>query len=87
MVQSNWKDIAKLMDEFLQMEQCQPNKGNSVMFWTNKWLTATLQSSFPQLYSYAKKQNCSIRFFLEKEINRLFFLPLSIQASNQLADL
>jgi hypothetical protein len=82
-----WKDISKLMTKFLQMAQCQPNKGNSVLFWGDNWSDAALQSKFPQLHSYAKKQNCSIRFFLDKDINRLFYLPLSLQASTQLFEL
>ena len=82
-----WKDISKLIDKFLQMTHCQPNRGNSLMFWADNWLPATLQNTYPQLYSYAKRQKCSIRYFLEHDLSRLFHLPLSIQASSQLVDL
>jgi hypothetical protein len=69
-----WKDISKLMPKFLQMAKCQPNRGNSVSFWGDKWSDETMQNKFPHLRSFAKKQNCSIRFFLDKDISRLFHL-------------
>lgn len=50
-----WKDIAKLMNKFLQMAQCQPSKGNSPMFWSDIWSGLPLENKFPQLYSYTKK--------------------------------
>ena len=82
-----WKDIMKLMDKFLLMAKCNPCKGNSVLFWHDNWLQDTVKSSFPQLYSFTKKPKCSLWFFVDQSLDRLFHLPLSIQASNQLTDL
>jgi len=82
-----WKDIMKLMDKFLLMAKCNTSKDNSVLFWHDNWLQDTVKSSFPQLYSFTKKPKCSLWFFVDQNLDRLFHLPLSIQASNQLTDL
>ena len=82
-----WKDIMKLMDKFLLMAKCNTSKDNSVLFWHDNWLQDTVKSSFPQLYSFTKKPKCSLRFFVDQSLDRLFHLPLSIQASNQVTDL
>lgn len=55
--------------------------------WYDNWSDQALVSSFPQLHSFARKDNCSLRFFLDNEMSRVFFLPLSVQASNQLTEL
>lgn len=36
--------------------------------------------------SFTRKQKCSIRFFLDQELNRIFTLPLSTQAAAQLEE-
>jgi len=45
-----------------------------------------LQELYPQLFSFTKKKKCSIRFFLDQDMNRIFSLPLSTQATNQLEE-
>jgi hypothetical protein len=37
------------------------------------------KNSFPQLFSFTRKPKCFIRFFLEKETNAVFSLPLSLR--------
>lgn len=69
------------------MPKCNTSKDNSVLFWHDNWLQDTVKSSFPKLYSFTKKPKCSLRFFVDQSLDRLFHLPLSIQASNQLTDL
>jgi len=76
-----WKHILKLSDKFRQMAIGNPNKGNSIMLWQDNWNNPILKTLHPQLFSFARKPKCSIKFFPESEINRMFFLPLSTQAS------
>jgi hypothetical protein len=46
-----------------------------------------LQWRFPQLYSFALNENISVKFFRARTIERLFWHPLSIEASMQLEEL
>lgn len=55
-----------------------------MIFWSDGWAGNALKESFPQLFSFTKKAKCSIRFFLNQELDRLFTLPLSVQAAVQL---
>jgi hypothetical protein len=69
------------------MATCIPSKENSVMLWRDKWSNELLKDKFPELFSFARKPKCSIRFFLEKDPSTVFFYPLSPQASIQLGNL
>jgi hypothetical protein len=51
------------------------------------WLSDTHENIYPYLFSYAKKQNCSFKFFLEQPINSNFSFPMSPQALEQLSEL
>jgi hypothetical protein len=77
----------KLFDSFQKYAICIPNNGNTDLLWTGNWAGQKLQDKYPQLYSFSRKPKCSIRFFLEQEIERIFSLPLSSQAARQLEDL
>jgi len=81
-----WKDVLKLFDKYQSMASCIPNKGNTVMFWSDVWLDEAFKNRFPQVYSFSKKPKCSINFFLDQDMSRLFSLPLSIQAADQLQE-
>lgn len=54
------------------------------MLWNDRWTDNLLKDKFLELFSFARKPKCSIKFFLEKEVSNIFFLPLSSQASIQL---
>jgi len=69
------------------MAKCTPSFGNSVTLWHDNWTEPCLKDRFPQLHSSARKTKGSIRHFLESEISRVFSLPLSVQASDQLDSL
>jgi len=81
-----WKEIINLFENYQSLSVCRPGKGDSILFWSGKWTNQELplKDLFPQLYSFARKQKCSVRFFIDQEVNRVFTLPLSQQASNQL---
>lgn len=66
-----WKDVLKLFDKFQEFTICKPGKGNSVMLWSDPWSDQPLKDKFPQLFSFAKKPKCSIRFYLEQEVERI----------------
>lgn len=82
-----WKDVIKLFEKFKSFAVCHPNSGNSISFQKDSQSGEILESKYPELYSYSLKTNCSLSFYCSNETNRLFFLPLSIQASQQFSEL
>lgn len=82
-----WKDLLKLTKDYRNISRCNPGKGNSIMLWSDAWHDRPLKDVFPQLFSFARKPKYSITFFLEKQTQDSFFLPLSQQASAQLINL
>lgn len=79
-----WKDVLKLFQDFCTRTICKPNMGNSVLIWKDNWLNPPPSERFPHLFSFAKKQKCSLKFFMESDASRNFTLPLSVQASQEL---
>jgi hypothetical protein len=82
-----WKEIMQLYGKFKDIASCSPNRGNNTLFWSEDWSGTALKEQYPQLFSFTKKPKCSVRFFLDQEINRIFSLHLSIQASAQLDEI
>ena len=76
-----------LFHKFRDFAKCNPSNGRSVLFWADNWSDQKLQDMFPQLFSFTRKKKCSIHFFLTQDESRLFSLPLSTQAANQLVQL
>jgi hypothetical protein len=46
-----------------------------------------MKITYPQLFSFTRKPKCSIRFFIDQEVKRLFSLPLSTQAARQVEEI
>lgn len=82
-----WKDVLKLFEKFKQFSTCQPNRGNSILLWSDIWIDQTLRDKFPHLFSFSRKPKCSVRFFINTEMERMFRLPLPNQAALQLQNL
>lgn len=61
-----------------------PNLGTSTLFWMDNWIEPSLRNIFPHLFSFAKKQKCSLRYYLDNETSRNFDLPILVQASEEL---
>jgi hypothetical protein len=63
--------------------------GGTSMFWKDIWNFGSLQQLYPHLFSFAKEPNFLVGRFLSllPDYGKLFQLPLSIVASNQLAKL
>lgn len=75
-----WKDIIKFFPEFSSMATCNPNIGNTSLFWSDIQNHPCIKNLLPHLFSFARKHKCSISYFLDNEVERIFSLPLSIQA-------
>jgi hypothetical protein len=82
-----WKDILKFFEKFQTFTHYNPNRGNSMLFWTDIWIDQPLKDKFPQLYSITRKPKYSVRFFLNNQLDKIFSpLPLPLLAANQLAE-
>lgn len=57
------------------------------MLWDDKWTDSLCKDTYPELFSFARKPKCSIKFFLDKDIDSIFFCPLSPHATIQLSNL
>lgn len=76
-----------MFGRFKEFGICYPNSGASASLSKDNWFGQTLESCYPHLFSFTKKVNCSLQFNFDNEIKRVFFLPLSVQASaHQLSD-
>lgn len=79
-----WKDIIKLFGTFKAFAVCHVNSGASISLWNDNWSGQPLEFSSPHLFSFTRKPKCSLKFYIDNDPNRVFFLPLSSQASDQL---
>ena len=78
----------KLFPIFQNISICSPNKGNSILLWSDNWMDQTAKDTFPQLYSFTRKPKCSIKLFLNQPLEFLFSpLPLPPIAADQLEEL
>jgi hypothetical protein len=84
-----WRAICKLFDSYAGCAKASVGRGTSVLFWENIWDFGCLKELFPHLYSFAKEPRCSVQRFLSRigNLEQVFCLPLSVEASQQLAEL
>ena len=86
----DFQEVISLFSNFQSLASCNPNRGDTTLFWTDKWTGQNQNQDFkdlyPQLYSFSEKQKCSLQFYVEQEASRLFSLPLS-QLADQLVQL
>jgi hypothetical protein len=83
-----WKDVLKLFENLKSFSVCIRNKGNSMLLWGDNWSGSILKNYMPQLFSFTRKLKRSINFLLEhQDLDRIFILPLSDQATEQLLEL
>jgi hypothetical protein len=55
-----------------------------VYLWKDQWLSQALKLSSPELFSFVKKKNITLKKALSCNFTYLFHLPLSEQAYEQL---
>lgn len=84
-----WKEIISLFGKFQTIADCKPNMGDTITFWAQTWegQDKALRDKYPQLFSFTRKPKCSLLFFIEQDVDRIFCLPLSQIAANQLTEL
>jgi len=58
------------------------------MLWGDNWSGTILKNSLPHLLSFTRKPKCSINYLVQhQDLDRMFSLPLSSQAADQLTEL
>jgi len=72
-----WKDVLNCLENSVARLLTTPTH---VLRWI-------LENSYPRLFSFARNKNCSLKFFIDHEINNVLCLPLTTQASTQLGEL
>jgi hypothetical protein len=79
-----WKDVVKLIPQFKGMASAVVRDGSSVLLWQDKWNGHTLQQDFPELFSFARKTNVTVKAILHNnQLECNFHLPLSLEAHQQ----
>jgi hypothetical protein len=78
-----------LFDQYKGYAKAMVGKGDTMLFWKDIWNFGSLQQLYPHLFSFAREPTCSVSRFLDllPDYSRLFYLPLSMTASHQLAEL
>jgi hypothetical protein len=87
-----WRDVMKQVDNFRGISSVKLGRGESFMFWSDKWSLndseSPLKERFPRLFSYVLDQDLSARqVYLQEDIINLFYLPLSTQDFQEFHDL
>lgn len=90
-----WRDVMKLVDNFREVVSIQPGRGDTFLFWSDKWILAgsdqPIKERYPRLYSYALDNNLSAAevFALHDQdfLPSIFHLPLSRLAYEELSQL
>jgi hypothetical protein len=58
--------------------------GKTFLMWKDVWNNSLLSEEFPRLFSFSRKQNCSLSQFIENsEVHSNFFTPVSIEATEE----
>lgn len=75
----------KLLDKFKGMASVMVADGALCLFWEDCWSGRPLKLEFPELFSFAKKANVSLKnVHIANHFSSLFHLPLSVEAFGQL---
>jgi hypothetical protein len=81
-----WRDIFSLVGDYRSISRAKIGDGTSVLFWKDFLLDGTLLcDKFPRLFSFALDEDISVASLCsEEDISSKFFLPLSIEAFQEL---
>src|SRR4051812_33657286 len=83
-----WKDICQLLDKFIAVSKCTFGDGITARFWLDIWRDnqqQLLAHTWARLFSFAKDSTISIHEVLQTdELLTLFYLPLSVEAFEEL---
>lgn len=79
-----WKDVLKLLDKFKGMDMISVQNGALCLLWDDLWFGQVPKHVFPELYSFAKKQNMTLEAAKSSSsLIQSFSLPLSTKAYQQ----
>lgn len=83
-----WRDVLKLMDDFKGMASVTIFDGSLCSLWDDLWAGKVPRMAFPELFSFSKRRNISIKHVASlQELQQLFHLPLTEIAFSQLVEL
>jgi hypothetical protein len=83
-----WRDNLKLLDSYKGLAMVNIHDGVSCKFWDDLWMNIVPKFQFPELFSFVKRPQISVRKAYEADgPGALFHLPLSGVALLQLTDL
>ena len=79
-----WRAILKLLPTFKAHTRCKAGRGDTLLFWSDKWLNMLVNTQFPELHSFAITANITLAEAQQYEdLSTMFHRPLSLQAYNQ----
>jgi hypothetical protein len=80
-----WKEVFKLTPIFRGIGTAKIGDSTSVLFWKDLWLPHINNEEFPRAYSYAIREDSSVKEILTaSRLSDNFLLPLSPEAMNEL---
>lgn len=83
-----WKDVLKSLNSFKGIAVANVFEGSTCALWDDLWAGKVPRLAFPELYSFAKVRNISLQRMANfDDLTRLFHLPLSEPAFEQLVQL
>jgi hypothetical protein len=85
-----WRNALNLVSQFKGIAQVHVQDGATLLAWKDHWQGHSLQVTFPELFSFVKKQDMILQMLMQADLPSLFCLPLSeiaYQQSTQLQEM
>jgi hypothetical protein len=83
-----WKDVLRLNNLYRIIGRYTVGDGSTVTFWGDQWSGTVLKLDYPRLASYSRSDAISVLDVMQaKDLDSIFFLPLSHQALQELEQL
>lgn len=83
-----WREIIQLMPIYRGVSSVSIGNGETSLFWKDLWCGQVLAEKYPRAYSFATNEDISVcDFLLTNSLSDIFYLPLSAQAHQQVAQL
>jgi hypothetical protein len=80
-----WRSIMRLSDYYRQICKCKVGNGETILFWSDAWMSQSLEQAYPRLFSFATDKLCSVKQALySTDLANNFHLPLSVEAAHEL---
>jgi hypothetical protein len=81
-----WRDCTSFIEIFKKMAKYKIKSGNTTLLWNDIWKEESMRSCYPQLHSFAKNKDITVRNAVQQsteDLYDLFHLPLSTIAMQQ----